>query len=400
MKIYTFFLPVFCSVVLVACSSSGGSGGNNGDTSNGGTEGGIELVSTTSLESSGVNVEIPTLTAKSTINVVNQGVVGLSPNGRELAIAKSYPLDANFETGYETTVSIFDTDTGILQREFTESFEGEGLTDNRMGGGFSRPSLVMWSNDDTLTVLFGGVMAGYSFQAKTGEVLAKQLDTQANICRARAENINTFNPRNNTFFCIGFSPDSRLVAVDTRSLTHTATTPIETDELLVELSMSHSGDELVLMYEGASCVICRVATAYFISANSLQQTRDSTTATRYAALGNGFSLVDINFESFLVTATRSIPLDGSVDVSADTNLTKSIIAIDRGYYSPNLGAGSGFRLLRLPNGRVIGDISHRGSSGPERMLFSTDGSIAAHVADLTVDIYTTEPNTIYTALQE
>jgi len=214
MKKITYIWCVIVCKTLVACGGSGSSNGNA-----------VELISTSTPESSGIYAEIPILIPNRTIDLVAQGVVGLSPNGKELAIAKSYPLDPDFRTGYETTITIYDTATGLLQREFTQSFEGEGLTDNRQGGGFSRPELVMWSDDNTLTVLFGGAMVGYSIQAQTGEVLATQTDTDVDLCSAGREDIDTFDPRSNTFFCIGFYPDNKLITVDTRNLTYSETTP-------------------------------------------------------------------------------------------------------------------------------------------------------------------------------
>jgi hypothetical protein len=390
MNKFTYACCVIVCNTLVACSGSD----NNNDNA-------VELISTSTLEDSGINAEVPILSPSRTIDLVAQGAVGLSPNGKEVAIAKSYPLDPDLITGYETTITIYDTATGLLQREFTQSFEGEGLTDNRQGGGFSRPELVMWSDDNTLTVLFGGAMVGYSIQALTGEVLATQTDTDIDLCIVYSENIDTFDPGSNSFFCLGYYPDNKLITVDTRSLTYIETTPKVTDEYIADMAMSYDANEFALAYE---CVNCSQFSTEFFNSQMAQSTGRDNTSTRFTVLGDGFNVIGIERNSFLINDTSLVSLDGHVDTSANVSLMRNIVAMDRAFYPSVTNPYAGFRLLEIPNGRVVGDILHKGvingSITFEEILFSSDGSLAARVSANSVDIYSTNQPTNYTALKE
>ena len=244
-------------------------------------------------------------------------------------------------------------------------------------------------------------MVGYSIQAQTGEVLATQTDTDINLCSATREDIDTFDPRSNTFFCLGFYPDNKLITVDTRNLTYIETTPKETVEYLADVSMSHDGNELAITYQ---CTNCPQFSTEFFNSQMVQSTGADDTATRFTVLGNGFKLIDIADYSFLLNDTSLISLDGHVNGNADINLTRKIVAVDRLYYASDFNRDAGFRLLEIPNGRVVGDILNKGiinaNSYPEEVLFSSDGSLAAHVSYTSIDLYSTNQRTNYTALKE
>ncbi len=394
---YFSCLPfVFSFAWLVGCSggsepSSGNEAGNS-DAGNGADN--IELISTATLVNSGADVEVPALVSRASFTKVLEQAVGVSPDGTELAIAASNRLDV----GYEAIVTIYDTGTGALKRELTQTLEEVGFA-NRMGGGFSRPELVLWSEDDTLTVLFGAVMVGYSIQAQTGELLATQAEVEANICSVQDTDIDLFDPRNNRLFCIGVDRDDGLLVVDTRSLTYSSVVVAKVDQEMLGVVLSHDGSELALSYGRRGCFAsCEILSVQFLDSITLQPTReDDETNSAYALLGEGYDVVGAS----LKTNTGIISIDRFDGHYLESNLTRDIAAMDQPYGDTGVSAVPRFRLFSLPYGRVIGDIPlYTRYEYPERILFSNDGRVAVHVGGVAADVYSTTQRSAYTVLNE
>lgn len=390
MRSYQLLLTVITLFFLTACNNSNTGDNTNGNNSTNESET-DELVSTASLEFAGTDRAIPVLTPRTIISRPENSNVALSPDGSELAVVTSDSQNAQIET----IVTIYSTTNQSIQREFS-AFRDEGVSSR------GRVSLVLWSEDGALSVLYEKNLRAHVFDVQSGEVLLTgEPFERFDECRFSSKDIAKFDPKTNRIYCIKSSDPAEVHTVNTRTLTRRAITLFAEGQYLGGLVRSHDSSELAFEFsEDGMC--CVNLSAVFFDSETFQTTRENgPTSVTYGLLGDGFDVVFDERSNNLRLGSDGFYLEASSNFF-EFSTDGKIAALARPIIYDNEAnmPDPGFRVVTLPEGIVVGDVIEDESSSDHQNLFSIDGSTMAYVADTSIEIYSTDQRTNYTVVSE